>query len=252
MHYREIPPSPTAASVVASFWEFKVSNSIEAPLLHRIPIDGCVSLAVCKPAQGPERMVYVGPRCEALEVPVLAGDHFLGVRFLPGCSRAAIGISGLEWRDQSGLFLQPLGTQLMESLKNVDSLDAAVPVYESHLQSGEPNSYVCRAVAKIVSGRGSVRISDIAASLHISERHFLRIFRDEVGLSPKQFARICRARAAAIDALRGEQSWGEIAAERGYADQAHLSHEFSVLFGLTPSEFEVRVLTDIEHGTIEH
>lgn len=251
MHYREIPPSPAAAAVVASFWEFKVSDSVEAPLLHRIPIDGCVSLAVCKPAQGPERVVYVGPRCEALEVPVAAGDHFFGVRFLPGCSRAAIGISGLEWRDQAGLFIHPLATQLLESLNDVDSLERAVPAFEKHLQSGEPCRFVQRAVSTIVSARGSVLISDIATALNISERHFLRLFREEVGLSPKQFARICRARAAAIDALRSEQTWGEIAAERGYADQAHLSNEFSQLFGLTPSEFEVRVLSDIEHGTLQ-
>jgi AraC-like DNA-binding protein len=252
MHYREIPPSPAAATVVASFWEFRVSSSIEAPLLHRIPIDGCVSLAVCKPAQGPERVVFVGPRCEALEVPVFAGDHFLGVRFLPGCSQAAIGVSGLDWRDQAGLFVHPLSTQLLESLKGVESLELAVPAFEKHLQSGLPCRYVGRAVSSIVARRGSVLISDIADSLHISERHLLRRFREDVGLSPKQFARICRARAAAVDALHGEQTWGEIAAERGYADQAHLSNEFSQLFGLTPSEFEVRVLSDIEHGTLQH
>ena len=252
MHYREIPPSPAGTAVIASFWEFVVSDSIEAPLLHRIPIDGCVSLAVCKPAQGPARVVYVGPRCVALEVPVFAGDHFFGVRFFPGCSRAAIGITGLEWRDQAGLFVHPLATQLLESMEGVDSLEQAVPAFEKHLQAEAPCRYVSRAVSAIVAGRGSVLISEIAASLHISERHLLRLFREEVGLSPKQFARICRARAAAIDALRGEQTWGEIAAERGYADQAHLSNEFSQLFGLTPSEFEVRVLSDIEHGTLQH
>lgn len=252
MHYREIPPSPAAATAVASFWEFVVSDSVEASPLHRIPVDGCVSLAVCRPTHGPSRVVYVGPRCEALEVPVSAGDHFFGVRFLPGCSHAAIGISGIEWRDQAGLFGHPLAAQLLESLKGVDALEQAVPAFEKHLQSGEPCRFVQRAVATIVSARGSVLISDIATSLNISERHLLRRFREDVGLSPKQFARICRARAAAVDALHGEQTWGEIAAERGYADQAHLSNEFTQLFGLSPSEFEVRVLSDIEHGTLQH
>jgi AraC-like DNA-binding protein len=61
-------------------------------------------------------------------------------------------------------------------------------------------------------------------------------------------ARIQRLRASAVEAVFHEdEPWVAIAANQGYADQAHLIREFRDLLGLTPKDFEQH-FRRIEHG----
>ena len=84
----------------------------------------------------------------------------------------------------------------------------------------------------------------------LGERQLQRRFREAVGLTPKQFARIRRMRETAAGMLRPDaRGWAGVAADFGYADQSHLIHEFSQLTGLTPVAFEDR-LRRIEHGNV--
>jgi AraC-like DNA-binding protein len=63
-------------------------------------------------------------------------------------------------------------------------------------------------------------------------------FRQQVGLPPKTAARLIR-----FDAVwrrladRPPARWDQIAAECGYADQAHLIRDFRQFTGATPTEF---------------
>lgn len=69
----------------------------------------------------------------------------------------------------------------------------------------------------------------------MSERHLRRVFREAVGVSPKQFARLVRFERA-VSAAHGDirASWADIAAATGYYDQAHLIGEFHAISGVTP------------------
>jgi len=110
---------------------------------------------------------------------------------------------------------------------------------------------VRRAVLAIVAARGDASIAAVAAGIGLGERQLQRRFREAVGLTPKQFARIRRMREAAAGMLRpGSPGWAAVAADFGYADQSHLIDEFSQLTGLTPVAFEDR-LRRIEHGSVQ-
>ena len=41
--------------------------------------------------------------------------------------------------------------------------------------------------------------------------------------------------------------WAEVAAEHGYADQAHLIHDFRSLTGITPSAYRPRSVAERNH-----
>ncbi len=61
--------------------------------------------------------------------------------------------------------------------------------------------------------------------------------------------RLQRMRASAVAAVRQSERWVDVAAEHGYADQAHLVREYRRLIGLTPVGFGDH--TDrIRHGRI--
>jgi len=66
----------------------------------------------------------------------------------------------------------------------------------------------------------------------------LWVIRDEVGLTPKLFARITRFRRI-IDSLQGSRQihWSGLALECGYFDQAHFIHDFRAFAGISPAAY---------------
>lgn len=92
------------------------------------------------------------------------------------------------------------------------------------------------AYARLLRSGGQVRMGAIGAKLGWSRRKVVERFRNDFGLPPKAIARIIRfnaAQAMAIETARPD--WADIAAACGYADQAHLSREFSELAGSPPA-----------------
>lgn len=81
----------------------------------------------------------------------------------------------------------------------------------------------------------STSVNAVAVDLGVSERHLRRVFRETVGMSPKQFARLMRFHRALRAAHEDRPvSWASIAAAAGYYDQAHLIAEFRMIAGVTP------------------
>jgi len=70
----------------------------------------------------------------------------------------------------------------------------------------------------------------------------LRVLYEQVGYTPKQLARIARARRAkqVLAALDGK-SLSEVTYGLGYSDQAHFTREFSALIGIPPAEYRACV-----------
>lgn len=90
----------------------------------------------------------------------------------------------------------------------------------------------------------------IAAAVGLSVRQLERRFRAAAGLTPKQFARVRRVRAAAVTLVKDEgKGWAARAAEMGFADQPHLAREFVALTGCPPAAFAEDV-AEIEHGDL--
>lgn len=83
---------------------------------------------------------------------------------------------------------------------------------------------------------GRCRIDALAETAGWSRRHFAACFRAESGLAPKTFARILRFNRVLRLAQAGTPGWAGIAAECGYADQAHMIREVTEFAGLSPAE----------------
>ena len=95
-----------------------------------------------------------------------------------------------------------------------------------------------------------MKVEALAAEVGISARHLRRAFADNVGLSPKHYARVVRLQRAL--AMTG--AWSERAHAAGYYDQAHLISEVRELLGTTPQAFtERRGLTQhlCHDGTVD-
>jgi AraC-like DNA-binding protein len=86
--------------------------------------------------------------------------------------------------------------------------------------------------------RPRVEVGRLARELQLSSRRFIEIFTEEVGLTPKRYARVRRfQRALALSEASRSPHWAELALDCGYFDQAHLCREWGELTGVSPSEF---------------
>ncbi|HEU5049969.1 MAG TPA: helix-turn-helix transcriptional regulator [Gemmatimonadales bacterium] len=251
--YFEFDPAPSLARHITSYWGFRVL--VPDPPVHRIWPDGCIAIAaVSTPDQA--YWTILGPRLGPLDVPVRAGASYWGARFWPDAGGAVLGMHAPELRDVTLVAPASL-TNLIghpppalregDQAAAADALDALLrPLVE---RTRPLDDAVRHAVVAIVAARGARPIAEIAAEIGIGERQLQRRFRAAVGLTPKQFARIRRLRAAGQTALAGTEPWAQVAATHGFADQSHLIHEFSQMTGLTPVAFEAR-LRQIGHGRL--
>ena len=80
--------------------------------------------------------------------------------------------------------------------------------------------------------------AEVANKAGYSQRHFIEMFRNKVGLKPKEFHRLCRFRKV-IDAVQCQTvvDWADIGLSVGYFDQAHLIHDFRQFSDLTPEQY---------------
>jgi AraC-like DNA-binding protein len=97
-----------------------------------------------------------------------------------------------------------------------------------------PHPDVERAWSLLRASGGRMPIEELARRLGCSRRHLARRFAQDVGASPKQAARLMRFEAARRR-LREGGGLARIAAQCGYADQAHMAREFRELAGAPPT-----------------
>jgi AraC-like DNA-binding protein len=81
-------------------------------------------------------------------------------------------------------------------------------------------------------------VSAVTQQIGLSERRFIQVFADQVGLTPKLFCRVQRfqnvlARLSRMPVI----DWTQIALCCGYFDQAHFIHDFKAFSGINPSTY---------------
>jgi AraC-like DNA-binding protein len=92
-----------------------------------------------------------------------------------------------------------------------------------------------RAWAQMPLGR--VAVGELAGAGHVSRGHLGRLFRLAFGLAPG--AALERVRCSRVETLlaRTDLPVEAVAHQCGFADLSHLSHRFSVLYGVSPRAY---------------
>jgi AraC-like DNA-binding protein len=81
-----------------------------------------------------------------------------------------------------------------------------------------------------------VTLADVAAAAGCSRFAAYRAFHGRYGLSPSEYQRQLRLRAARR-ALAGGAAVADVAAAAGFADQAHMTRWFRRCYGITPGAY---------------
>ena len=181
--------------------------------------------------------------------PVIVGStgsaYCLQVNFTPLGALRFFGIAQSEIAGRTLTLAELLGPGsdlLIEELHDASGWPSRFALLDDFIarrigRTREPREMVRAVWHGLERSRGAASIARLAEDAGVSRRHLAKVFRAEIGTTPKTMARILRfehARQMAVTVPR--QGWADIAYAAGYADQAHLTREFRELSGLSPSE----------------
>jgi AraC-like DNA-binding protein len=165
----------------------------------------------------------------------------------PLAARALLGVPAGELGGRTVELEQLLGRRVGEVAERLH--EAAGPperfaildeVLRGALADGVPGCRpdTRRAWSLLERSGGRMRVGELAAELGCSRRHLVNRFREEIGAPPKLVARLMRFEHARR--RLGREPLARVAAACGYADQAHLTREFTELAGVPPTAFPGR------------
>jgi AraC-like DNA-binding protein len=197
----------------------------------------------------------IGERAERLRGAIVSGaygrfftidtrDHadVLGVHCKPGGAWPILGVppgelAGRHWElaDLWGAAgVERLRQQLLAARpeQRLALLDAALSARLS--ERWQLHAACVHARAALASGQ---RVADVARAAGLSSRRLQSVFLEQVGTTPKLYARLCRFQRAlgAIEA-RADLHWASIALAAGYCDQSHMIREMQAIAGCAPVE----------------
>lgn len=183
--------------------------------------------------------LYAGP----VMIESFGGACCIQVNFTPLGARQFFGLPMSELRDRMIGLDDALGFDgiaLREQLGEASDWDTRFDVAESFItrRLAEANALspeIAWAYRTVVASGGRTRIAALAGEIGWSRKHLAAKFTDAIGIGPKTLSRIVRFNRALSQSKRQGDDWAGIAADCGYADQAHLVREFRQLAGETPT-----------------
>ncbi len=250
LYYKERVSSPEIRHLVFGFLEFSIESNSSDPIPHEVFPDGCVSLIYRRNKRlNIEMFLLKGLSLKTFHTEVFADDIHWGLRLSPAACKEILRC------DPEHIPTRPISdnktlphflTGMLEKLSSCEKFGDAINIYEEHLSklnisSDAIDDKVSKAVEIIKEKKGEIKITEIAKKMEISRRQLERRFRSCTGITPKQLARTYRLRATAINLIEKDMNWASRAAEMGFVDQSHLSHELETLTGRKPKSFKERI-----------
>jgi AraC-like DNA-binding protein len=255
--YRFLPSPPLSAFVEA--FCFSVGEASLQTKERRLP-DGRMALVinlgqeilrVAPPEQADQFQSFHGSvlsgaqsQFSVLDTTTLTTTMF--VCFKPGSARLFLPMPATELTNQVVDLSRVFGTaalDLREHLQAAQTNDDLVSILERFLLAcvaweQAPHPAVTFALASFQDRPKRRSISEVTAQLGVSPKHFISLFEEAVGLTPKVFCRLLRFQEVLRRITRGQPvRWADLALDYGYFDQAHFIHDFQAFAGLTPSAY---------------
>jgi AraC-like DNA-binding protein len=241
-------PTPELAGLVRRYWMPVWSLPAGQRSEQRV-----LQYPVCLLVVSHEYDLLVGPST-GLSTQVLEGSGWaLGTMLQPAAGALVRGASvdGLTDRavpltDAPGLdgaaLVRRIRAAVGDDPEGRDGQQAAIAAVEAALQRMLPideEGELVNAIVEYVEGDSGVqRVGQVCEKFAIGERSLQRLTARRIGLTPKwliQRRRLHEAAERLTDPDRPDLA--RVAADLGYADQAHFGRDFRTVTGLTPGEY---------------
>lgn len=222
---------------ISHFYCFHKDDIVENCVIA-VP-DGCIDILFCCDEKEPYANV-----CGTVLHPTITerqkGNHFFGVRFLPGNSFKFKDtkmsdfierqIPLLEVMDDKELFLK------ITSSKNFNDqihifMNKYLEFYKDLNTIDKYKDLKKIIMEKIINTHGQIKVKELADTTGYSPRYIHRVFSEEFGLAPKVFCKLMRFQYLLnnLNNFSNEMintNLTQLAIELGYYDQSHMMKDF--------------------------
>lgn len=187
-----------------------------------------------------------GPGIAVSRHPLKGKGQVFGVKFRPGGFTAFSGVKGAALADWSAGAATVFGSEADElnaivmSGNDIDAIQVVSGFLAARMPEAPDRRYgrLLAVVKAMLEDREITRVDQVAARFFMSPKTLQRLFQDYIGLGPKTLIRRYRIHDAA-DRLAEDPGTdlARLAAELGWSDQAHFTHDFKDLIGSPPAEY---------------
>lgn len=173
-------------------------------------------------------------------------QHGIQLGLTPLGARALLGLPAGELADTGAHLadiLGPAATELTERLRSESTWTQRFElIYDTLHRLATPVSLPSPELGwawrRMAETDGHIPIADLAGEIGWSRQHLATRFRREFGPSPKTLGRVLRFQAARRRLIAGTTSGlAQLAADCGYADQAHFNRDWREFTGASPSRW---------------
>ncbi|MGV9711564.1 helix-turn-helix domain-containing protein [Gordonia sp. NPDC003424] len=187
---------------------------------------------------------------------VLTGRGWaVGTMFAPAAGALITGGSVAHWTDryaELGEVIGDVGVRLVADIRTTMAPDptdesvqrSATDLVETWMRGHLPvddDGLLVNAIVEYVETDSTVtQVGQICDRFHVSERTLQRLTHRRLGLNPKWLIQRRRLQESAERLRNPDTTLALIAAELGYADEAHLVRDFRAVTGITPGQFSAR------------
>ncbi len=242
------PPTPALALYVQRFWwlEGDAAKVYDEQMLHPDGACGVIfNFADPQAFDGNlhnQRALIAGPQLASSRLQLAGQVRLMGVRFRPGMGAALFGIGLDELAGFHGADWQRLGfAGMVDQLAGMSRVGQQLLVEQELLKrlqaTQKRRSPVQQLLSQITATQGRQRLTELLQTVPLGQRQLERLFRYQVGLTPKQFSRIQRV-ALVRQHLQQGAPLLDTALTCGYSDQAHFIHDFKTVVGITPGQYQ--------------
>jgi len=132
-----------------------------------------------------------------------------------------------------------LQTQLLESSTTDKMIEYLNKFIFSLINSVQTDPKLIKYASSLIANSPSNNIlREVQNELHMTERTFQRMFKNEIGISPNQYRRIAQFSAAFRQLQQRQFGYlSDIGFDNNYADQSHFIRSFREFTGMNPKEY---------------
>lgn len=246
-HFAERLPAPFLRESFASVW------------MHRMPAAGAPPIVITPDATIDLQWIdgdfrIAGPDKHPQTENLPAGGVVIGFRFHVAAAARWLNLPAAEilgarlrLSDLWGRRAKLLSDRVRRSddpAELLKSLEAAIAHHESPQNPVDPHMRAAHGLIEKGPPPGASLVPWLGRALAMSERTLRRRFDESFGYGPKTLDRILRFQRFRRLSAKSNASVAVLAAEAGYADQAHLVRESRRLTGSTPGRLDQLVRQD--------
>lgn len=239
--FNRLPAPERVAGLVRWFWipEWRLEPG-------RVSRQDVIAFPACNLVVEPSMVGVAGPTTRRSSRDLTGSGWAVGALLLPAAT-PQLGVEPGRLRDSYiAMELPDLRSQVVAAMtctgspeqRRVRAVDAFSDWVESHLQPPDDEARLANALAGLVDEDPDVlRVGDVADALGVSVRTVQRLASRYIGIPPAAMIRRRRLQEAAQRLRDQPTELAALAAELGYADQAHLANDFRTVLGFTPSHY---------------